>query len=83
MKASRGTCTRPVISRLAFAHRLAASVMTLRVTPDARMKKGRSNLHPTFPNRLLSHRRARKANRRPEPTLLASDQQPQPQRQRR
>ena len=39
MKVSSGTSTRPVISRLAFARRLAASVMTLRVMPDARKTK--------------------------------------------
>ena len=35
IKASIGTCTRPVASRFAFAFRFAASGMTLRVMPDA------------------------------------------------
>ena len=39
MKVSSGTCTRPVASRFAFARRFAASVMTLRVMPDARNNK--------------------------------------------
>jgi len=36
IKASTGTLTRPVNSRLAFARRLQRQVMTLRVMPDAR-----------------------------------------------
>ena len=39
IKASIGTCTRPVNSRLTFAHRLQRQAMTLRVMPDARTKK--------------------------------------------
>ena len=39
IKASIGTCTRPVASRFAFASRFAASGTTLRVMPDARTKK--------------------------------------------
>jgi len=39
IKASTGTSTRQVNSRFAFAHRLQRQVMTLRVMPDARMKK--------------------------------------------
>jgi len=35
IKASTGTSTRQVNSRLAFAHRLQRQVMTLRVMPDA------------------------------------------------
>jgi hypothetical protein len=39
IKASTGTSTRQVNSRLAFAHRLQRQVMTLRVMPDARTKR--------------------------------------------
>ena len=39
IKASTGTCTRPVTTRFAFAHRLQRQVMTLRVMPDARKKE--------------------------------------------
>src|SRR5690606_6551851 len=39
IKASTGTCTRPVTTRFAFAYRLQRQVMTLRVMPDARTKK--------------------------------------------
>ena len=42
IKASTGTSTRQVNSRLAFAHRLQRQVMTLRVMPDARKKKTRT-----------------------------------------
>ena len=38
IKASTGTYTRPVTTRIAFAYRLQRQVMTLRVMPDARMK---------------------------------------------
>ena len=38
IKVSTGTLTRPVTSRLAFAPRLTASGMTLRVMPDAQTK---------------------------------------------
>ena len=40
IKASIGTCTRPVGFRFAFTIRFAASGTTLRVMPDARKKKG-------------------------------------------
>jgi hypothetical protein len=40
IKVSIGTYTRPVTSRFAFAPRLTASVMTLRVMPDAPNEKG-------------------------------------------
>lgn len=39
IKASTGTCTRPVTSRFAFAPQFQRQVMTLRVMPDARKKK--------------------------------------------
>src|SRR5690606_10667610 len=39
IKASTGTCTRPVTTRFAFAYRLQRQVMTLRVMPDARKKE--------------------------------------------
>lgn len=39
IKASTGTFTRPVNSRFAFAPRLQRQVMTLRVMPDAHMKR--------------------------------------------
>ena len=39
IKVSTGTFTRPVTSRFAFAPRLTASGMTLRVMPDAQNKK--------------------------------------------
>ena len=42
IKASTGTLTRPVTSRFAFALRLTASGMTLRVMPDAPKKTGAS-----------------------------------------
>jgi hypothetical protein len=38
IKASTGTSTRQVNSRVAFANRLQRQVMTLRVMPDARKK---------------------------------------------
>ena len=44
IKASTGTFTRQVNTRLAFAHRLQRQVMTLRVMPDARTKKARPSL---------------------------------------
>jgi hypothetical protein len=43
IKASTGTLTRPVNSRLAFAPRLQRQIMTLRVMPDAQRKNA-----PTF-----------------------------------
>ena len=38
IKASTGTCTRPVNSRFAFAPRLQRQALTLRVMPDAQKK---------------------------------------------
>lgn len=60
IKASTGTCTRPVTTRFAFAYRLQRQVMTLRVMPDARTRKPQAlaNL------RLLSKRRWPDSNRR-------------------
>ena len=45
IKVSTGTLTRPVTSRFAFALQLTASVMTLRVMPDAPKEKCR---FPTY-----------------------------------
>ncbi len=44
IRASAGTRTRPVNTRLAFAHRLQRQVMTLRVMPDAPRKQKPSRM---------------------------------------
>jgi hypothetical protein len=46
IKVSTGTFTRPVTSRFAFAPRLTASGMTLRVMPDAQTEKACGFLQP-------------------------------------
>src|SRR5690606_2744532 len=55
IKASTGTCTRPVTTRFAFAHRLQRQVMTLRVMPDARRQKKRGPKRASLVNETPRH----------------------------